>query len=444
MKHRCPKGSRRNKAGDCIKTHHVSLKKSSSLKIPTSPLIQKTPTSVHNITPIVPIPSHPKTPSPPPLPSPVAIKKKKRCPKGTQKNTTGDCIKTHKSPSLSPPPQPKTPSPSPPPQPKTPSFSPPPLPSSVAAKKKKRCPKGTHKNTTGDCIKTHKSAISKPKTFTPVHAKKPSTVRIASDRTPSHYSSPVFLSSPGLPPKTRVILSSSSSPTTSRGIYAKKYHTNDIFLSDTDINNNNQNILLQFTFNNVGQFEDFVPLSKTPIVDCVYQTLFALGLRRTKLLKLEAAEVNEKSDLGVSFFEMSRLFAVSFNIDESNVSFTQQPTWPDDKSVAIYMKQFFIDRLKNNHASIFVILFNKIKGVGGFGHAIISYKYNNKVYFFDPQNKKSYDKKQTISENILDITKKYKAGPKMRLSSFLYFTVSNLEQPMKLIEKDWSVDYVPR
>jgi hypothetical protein len=430
MKRRCPKGSRRNKAGDCIKIHNLSLKKASSLKIPTSPLIQKTPTSVHNITPIVPIPSHPKTPSPPPLPSPVAIKKTKRCPKGTHKNKTGDCIKTHK---LSV----KKRTPSPPPLPT-------PLPSPVAIKKKKRCPKGTHKNKTGDCIKIHKSAISKPKTFTPVHSKKPSSEIILSNKTTSHYSSPVFLSSPGLPPKTRVILSSSSSPTTSRGLYAKKYHTNDVFLSDRDINNNNQNVLLQFTFNNVGQFEDFVPLSKVPLVDCVYQTLFALGLRRTKLIKLEAAEVNEKSDLGVSFVEMSRLFAVSFNIDESNVSFTQQPEWPGDKSLAMYMKKFFLDKLKNNHASIFVILLNKIKGVGGFGHAIICYKYNNKVYFFDPQNKRSYDKKQTISENILDITKKYKAGPKMKLSSFLYFNVSNLEHPMKLIQKDCPVDYVPR
>jgi hypothetical protein len=130
-------------------------------------------------------------------------------------------------------------------------------------KRRERCPKGSRKNKHGDCVKNKTTANISHKTLKTPTQSPPSPIKQHEDK----------------------LSTTTSTPKTSRGIYAKKYHTNEIILSDTDLTGSNQKALLQFTFNDVKQFENFVPLTHNPQIDCFYQTLFSLGLRKTKLIK---------------------------------------------------------------------------------------------------------------------------------------------------------------
>jgi hypothetical protein len=62
------------------------------------------------------------------------------------------------------------------------------------------------------------------------------------------------------------------------------------------------------------------------------------------------------------------------------------------------------------------------------GHSMIAYKYNNVLYFFDPQKKFSYVTIGNIfnSTNIFDV-----AG--CDIIAFGYYTVTNLDHPKPLM-----------
>jgi len=348
--------------------------------------------------------------------------KKKRCPNGSRKNKHGDCVKNktmadvlHKTPTPSPPSPPP-----PPPPPKTPTPSPPSSVKQSITKKKERCPKGSRKNKHGVCVKnkTMADVLHKTPTQTP-----PSLIKPLADATPT--------------------TTTTTTPKTPRGIYAKTYHTTEIMLSDRDLTGSNQNALLQFTFSDVKQFEDYVPLTLNPRIECFYQTLFTLGLRKTKLLKKEVEEINIKGKIGVVFTDAAELFAESFGIPKRDVVFR---TSNDIKEPDINneMNTFFDGKLKENHATIIGIFFTKKNSKivkSEFAHFIVVYKNNNTIYYFDPQNKQKYNQREIINTNILRITQKYKAKG-YKIFAYGYYKVSDLTHPMPLLINECPLIYV--
>ena len=67
-------------------------------------------------------------------------------------------------------------------------------------------------------------------------------------------------------------------------------------------------------------------------------------------------------------------------------------------------------------------------------HFIVAYKYNNVVYYFDPQGTRQKDNTVLISDNIKDIILS-------ELEEFLCFYVEGLTEKMPLIKNDCHVDY---
>jgi hypothetical protein len=233
-----------------------------------------------------------------------------------------------------------------------------------------------------------------------------------------------------------------TTPKTPRGIYAKKYHTTEIMLSDTDLTGN-QNALLQFTFSDVKQFEDYVPLTLNPRIECFYQTLFTLGLRKTKLIKKEVEEINIKGKTGVNFTDAAKLFAESFGIPKRDVVFRTSNDIEETK-INNEMNTFFDGKLKENHATIIAIFFTKNNSKiikSEFAHFIVVYKNNNTIYYFDPQHKQKYNQHETINTNILSITQKYKVKG-YKIFAYGYYKVSDLTHPMPLLINECPLVYV--
>ena len=103
---------------------------------------------------------------------------------------------------------------------------------------KKRCPNGTRKNKQGEC---------EPKTF-------------QGSKTP-------------------------------RTKYTCKFFKKQIYLSERE--------LFQIHFDTPDQFKEYANLSKSPKLDCGYQSLFALGLLEVEHAKKSAEEVNTKGKVGI-------------------------------------------------------------------------------------------------------------------------------------------------
>lgn len=248
-----------------------------------------------------------------------------RCPNGSRKNKYGDCVKTNE------------------------------VDTSRATKKKylestqtqelktqkkrKRCPKGTRKNKEGNCIST----------------------------------------------KTESIQTKSADMATPRTKYAKTYFSNNPIIMSDNHGPGEANVLFQVGFTTPKQFENYANLSERPKIDCFYQSLFSIGLIDVNKAKKNSEDANTNGKTGVRTSAIKEYLEKSFELSGKEKIQYENINIPGDAkgflSIKVQnatIKQFFMDHLKNNHATIFTIQFLIITDGkrADFSHAIVAYKYN--------------------------------------------------------------------
>jgi len=295
--------------------------------------------------------------------------KRSRCPNGTRKNKSGDCIQRV-----------------------------------LNDKKNTRCANGTRKNKSGDCIQ-----------------------RVLTDKKNTR--------------KKRVSIDRQ----TPRSIYAKKYFANnkdDIHLLDK-MNRGDTSVLFQVNYNDVNQFFNYENLHNNPKIDCFFQTIFSLGLQDVKISKKQSIDINKYGNYGVTASEVKLFIKNAFDLSEderityftTNVGNCVKYKKRSSEFISNKIRNKFDSKLKDGYATIVFVtrLDNNDKETSG--HYIVIFKYNDQIYFFDPQKKirKNGDVIFT-STNIRDvlISKNGDIG---------YFTIDNLHSPKPLVNTTCPVQY---
>ena len=275
----------------------------------------------------------------------------------------------------------------------------------------KRCPKGTRKNKSGDCIKHN--TTKKKSSSVKIPSEKKSSVKISSEK-------------------------KSSETKTPRSLYAKRYFANNkqtIHLLDK-INDSNKSVLVQVKYNDVEQFTNYRNLANNPSSDCFFQTLFSLGMRDVKIAKQESSKANTTS-IGPNVGEMIKFIKNAFNLSKREkvihrrIELTNETIKLNTDRIKINNKivKIIEPKIKDGYAApIFIDRYYKKTGRHD-GHSMVAYKHNNKLYFFDPQKHVSYVTVGNIvtSTNLFEV-----AGTD--IIRFGYYTVSNLEHPKPLMD----------
>lgn len=186
-------------------------------------------------------------------------------------------------------------------------------------------------------------------------------------------------------------LSSSKSASTPR-----TKHTNSFF-KDQQIpllnylhNKNDKSVMFQVQFKTPEQFTKYVNLRDADdtaheLKDCIYASLFSLGLIRTK-----AAKKYSKNNKPVEILKFRRYLSHVFDLHDSEHISTFEHNFPTPKNkqlknygcysgiVTILSKQ-----LKSGYATAIILFYND-NGKNRI-HMIVAYRYLEFMYFFDPQ-----------------------------------------------------------
>jgi uncharacterized protein YjbI with pentapeptide repeats len=156
-------------------------------------------------------------------------------------------------------------------------------------------------------------------------------------------------------------------------------------------------------------FSRYSNLSKLHVkkIDCVFQTLFSLGLREIHTAKHESNVINKlgvykQKIIGVQALQLESYVQQIFGLEKENtkvinVTFS-----------IIQMNNYLSTRLLENTCTILLFTYKN----GKFGHCVTAFKHNNKIYIFDPQLTTTYsssiysfkDEMGIIYENINSFT----------------------------------------
>jgi hypothetical protein len=216
---------------------------------------------------------------------------------------------------------------------------------------------------------------------------------------------------------------------TPRKIYAKKYLGHEVFLIPSVSRNGYS--LFQVNFSNEEQFKNYLNLSETETQnDCFFQSVYSLGLRDLDLAKSNSKEIELHGVEGVDTGDVEKYIKESFGLKTSvgnGWKIAKNENW--DEEGLIQELEFWLSDLKDNCATL---LFLKLRDGGG--HFIVAYKYNNVVYYFDPQGTRQKDNTVIISDNIKDVILS-------ELEEFLCFYIEGLTEKMPLIKNDCHIDF---
>jgi len=259
--------------------------------------------------------------------------------------------------------------------------------------KRTRCPNGTRKHTSGHCIpkskgKDKKSNIPEPKSSIPE----------------------LFL--------------------TERGKYAKKYFTdNRVTLLNKypeDLESvREKKLLFQVSFSTPEQFTNYVNLHEKPYIDCVYQSIFALGLREVNLAKQDAREVNEKGVGGVYTEELLNYLTNTFHLIPSQLTTVDKQANNKNNETQKEINNMLQKKLKNGYATLLFLHFF-VSGKIDYNHQIVAYKYKHKIYYFDPQKKGFKNDKHVLSKTLSHLLK-YSGN--VYLPEYGYIMIDELPEP---------------
>lgn len=283
-------------------------------------------------------------------------------------------------------------------------------------KRRPRCPNRSRRNKAGDCVdkitgERVSNSIARPPLFQ-------EQIRKIS----SLEEGEIF--------EERQTRSSSKTTATPRTAFMKKYFKQPVMLLN-NYKNDAYGLLFQVSFSDPDQFTNYANLAANPRIDCFYQSLFSLGLREVERAKIDAADVNEKGTLGVYNNDIKKYLMSVFHLTKTQIVCLQSKPivnskgLPDNKEAKKRINDLFEEKLKNNHATIFTITFFK-DGKELYGHAMVAYKYKNKVYYFDPQKKGIEDEKKVKSETLSHIIK-YSGNN--YITKFSYFKIAGLPEP---------------
>jgi len=205
---------------------------------------------------------------------------------------------------------------------------------------KKRCPKGHYRNKEGECVPKKSQKILQQMYFA-MHE-----------------------------------LKTGDSP---RKIYSEKYLTHRVELLGNKY-------LFQVSFPNLEQFANYKPLT-LHTADCFIQTIFSLGLRCEKAVKEDIQKLRKKKSWsGVSPTEMLNYFEKTFGIKRDHFRFISNVVSFKKPNEGVKKMIEFLDKeLENNYATILDVNLKRKDSPQICGHVMLAYKYNDIVYFFDPQ-----------------------------------------------------------
>jgi len=208
---------------------------------------------------------------------------------------------------------------------------------------------------------------------------------------------------------------------------------NKIKLLGNIYHQNNDGILFQVSFSNKEQFTQYVGLSKTPPrVDCFYQTAFSLGLRSLNKLKKDVDKANFKAKEGVIPEDAAKFIACSFGLTDKNVELKKRGFAHSNETNRDTINDKMETELVNNHATIICLGFvekdEEGKDVKKSKHYIVAYKYNDKVFYFDPQ-------RQIEDKNVLNIIYEPQTGHQVFIEELITFLVKNVTEHKLLLKK---------
>lgn len=232
---------------------------------------------------------------------------------------------------------------------------------------------------------------------------------------------------------------------TPRSIYAKQYFANNketIHLLDK-LHKDDTSVLFQVNYNDVNQFLNYENLHNSPKIDCFFQTIFSLGLRDIKISKKSSTQVNKHGKVGVNVNEVKLFIKNAFGLSEDEtVSFfinkmsdSKKHKKRSSEFISKKIRDKFDVKLKDGYATIlYVQRLHENDTVGG--HFMIIYKYNNQIYFFDPQKKTKKNVNGIFnSTNIRDVLID-------RSGDIGYFTIDNLKSPKPLVNTTCPINYI--
>ena len=187
---------------------------------------------------------------------------------------------------------------------------------------------------------------------------------------------------------------------TPRTAYANRYFKKPAVLLNKD-KNGKMDVMFQVSYKNPQQFLKYQGANdpdKYPERDCLIQSLFSLGLRDIQKAKEDSRKIFSTKK-GVNPKKTIKYIKEIFDIDKENIVFKV------NKIKSYREIEDFLDKnLYNNHASILSIGYRKKEtGEHTHGHALIVYKENNILHFFDPQIK-AQNKKRKTPRNFLEFS----------------------------------------
>jgi hypothetical protein len=134
--------------------------------------------------------------------------------------------------------------------------------------------------------------------------------------------------------------------------------------------------LFQVSFKSKTQFTHYVKITENTRVECFIQCLFSLGLRDLTAAKRDIETIKAYKN-GVKYSVAEKYIQNAFGLKNGQI---EHGTIKKPR-ITVTLN----NHLTNNYATIFNI---QLKGKTEWGHYVVAYKYNNIVYYFDPQANK--------------------------------------------------------
>lgn len=236
---------------------------------------------------------------------------------------------------------------------------------------------------------------------------------------------------------------------TPRTAYAKAYFTKPVTLLNTFPLDSesvaDHKLLFQVSFTTPDQFTNYTNLSKPGRrIDCLYQSLFSIGLRDVNKAKMDSVEINEKGKKGVDKTAQKEYLKQMFGLRENQIHYNRTaeqrtPGGSISTEMTIQLLQYLCKRrLKDNHTTLIILFFYKNERVTH-SHAIIAYKYKGIVYFFDPQMKGKIDDKKIRSRTLTHLAKY--SGNSV-IGSFSFYMINELPEPREPVNLTCDIPYV--
>ena len=163
---------------------------------------------------------------------------------------------------------------------------------------------------------------------------------------------------------------------TPRQHYATTYLNKDIFL--------NTRTLFQVSIHK-DQLDNYTQITPETRIECFIQTLFALGLRNLREAKKDV-DLLKTMTKGTPWHEADKYFQTIFGLKDGQIGhFGYRQTFHDNEDFSTHVSRLLQHELDNNYATILPIAIRSPTHT--WFHFVIAYKYEDVLYFFDPQTK---------------------------------------------------------